>query len=115
MQAVGSQSPAPESCRDQLDGCEEAFRGLVVSSGDAAKPLEPVEEPLHEVSLPMVPAGKGEGALALRFRRDVGPSLARRLGAKDVGVVTLVGKQDVARAESLGQGLRSLAIGDLAS
>lgn len=77
--------------------------------------FDPVEEPFDEIALPIEPGGKGETALAIGLRRDVGPGFPfDRLGADGVAVIAPVGQQDVAFAEVLDQRFGLGAVGDLA-
>ena len=72
------------------------------------------EKIFHEIPLPIDPAREYEGALAVCFRRDVGPGLSLgRLGPDGITVITLVGKQDVAFAEVFRQRIGFSAIGNL--
>ena len=66
----------PDFRGDELYGCEIVFRALVVSGCDTPELLDPVEEPFHEVTLPIDPAREDERPLPVALRRDVGPSLA---------------------------------------
>ncbi len=88
---------------------------LVVASCDASELFDPVEEPFHEVALPIDPAREDEGCLAVGFWRDVGPGLSLgRLCPDSVAVVALVRQQDVALAEAVCQRVGLGAVGDLA-
>lgn len=46
-------SAKPQPCAPELDECEVVARSLLVARGDGAKPLEPVEEDLDQVALPI--------------------------------------------------------------
>lgn len=105
----------PEPRGDEFDGSKEVFRSFVVAGGDTSEVLDPIEEPFHQVPLPIDPEGKGEAALAVGLRWDIGPSLPfGRLGADGVAVVALVGQQDVAFAETVDQRFGLGAVRDLA-
>lgn len=87
---------------------------LVVARCDASEVFDPVEEPLHEVSLPVDPAGEREASLSACLRRDIGPSPSRgRLRPDGIAVIALVGQQDVAFAEVFRKRISLGAVGDL--
>ena len=66
--------------------------------------------------MPVNPAREREGSLAGCLRRDVGPGLALgRLGSDCVGVITLVGKQDITFAEVVCQRIGFSAVSNLAA
>jgi len=105
---------APDSCGDEFDGGEEIGGVFVVAGGDATELFDSVEEALDRVALAVNPARKGKALLAVRLRRNVRPGFPlRRLGTDGIAVVALVGEQDVALAEGVGQSLRLLAVGNL--
>ncbi|AHZ82768.1 hypothetical protein ASZ97_05800 [Brucella melitensis] len=107
---------APYSCCDELYGCEVVFRALIISGCDASELLDPVEEALHEIALPIDPARKHERALAIALRRDVGPGLSRGgLSPNGIRVIPLVGQQDVSLTKLIRQRVGFGTIGDLST
>ena len=106
----------PDSCGDELYGGEVVFGALVISGCDSSELFDLVEESFNEVPLPIDPARKHERALAVCLRRDVGPGLSLgRLGADCVGVITLIGKQDITFAEVVCQCIGFSAVSNLAA
>ena len=77
--------------------------------------LDPVEEPLDQISLAIDPGGKGEATFAVGFRRDVGPGFVLLgLFPDGVAVIALVGQQGDAFVENaIQQGLGLDAVVDL--
>ena len=88
---------------------------LVVSCCNGAELLEFVEEALHEVAQPVDPTRENERAFAIGLRRNVRPGLPLGgFGPNGVGVIALVGQQDVPFAERFHQGISFGAVSDLA-
>lgn len=78
--------------------------------------FDPVEEPLHQIALPVDPTAEGESLFAVGLRWDVGPSLPFSCLCPDsVAIIALVGKENVALAEVFGQCVGLSAIGNLAA
>lgn len=89
---------------------------LVVAGGNASEVFDPIEEPFHEISLPVDPGGEGEACLAIGLGRDIGPSSTRgRLCPDGIAVISFVGQQNVTFAEVVNEGISFSAIGDLAA
>ena len=87
---------------------------LVVAGCDASELFDPVEEPLHEVALPIDPARENERALSVGLRRYVGPSPSLGgLGPDGIAVVALIGQQDISLTEFVRQRIGLGAVGDL--
>lgn len=106
----------PNSRGDEFYSGEVVFGALVVSSCDATELFDPIEETLYEVALPVNPLREDEGALAVCLRRDVGPSLSfSSLGPNGVGIIALVGQQDISLVELVRQRVSLGAVGDLAA
>ena len=84
----------PAASADELDGGEIVFGAFVISRGDVPEMLDPVEEALDEIALPVKPSREGEALLAVGARRDVGPGVLAGDGLADgVAVVALVCEQ----------------------
>ena len=66
---------APDPRSHELHGGEVVLWALVVACCDGSELFDAIEEPLHQVPLPIDPGRKGEGSPAVGLRRDVGPSL----------------------------------------
>ncbi len=83
---------------------QDSFGTLAISGCDVSGLLDPVQQSLKEVPLPIDPAGEHEGAFTVCLRRDVGPDLSLgRLGPNGIADVPLVGPQDVSVAELVRQ------------
>src|SRR5690606_13320732 len=107
---------APHSCGDELYGSEVVFGALVIPGCDASKLLDPIEEPFHEIALPIDPAREHEGTLAITFRWDVGPGFSLGgLGPNGVRVIALAGQEDAPFAKLIRQRVSFGTVGNLSA
>src|SRR5215204_2573823 len=109
----------PYARRGEFDGCEEVRGVLFVAGCDGAVVFELREKALDEIALAVEPRTEGERPLAAPHWSDVHPCAAIGEGlAQPIAVVSAVGEQDLALAQSLqhvggARAVMGLALGEL--